>query len=561
MLRTVEEILEAVKKKDTDNSFVELTRRFEEDYSLWRLEPYSLDNKKASEYENYTTNEPRVLADKTVEVLASAPIQARIPLQRDDEEERDKKSNAERFFYGIMNLANLRLQATLQPSIKSQLATFAVLRGWFAIRAYFRKTEKRKTIPDIAIWDILHTRWDIGAEGLLWVCHKRPITKAQAKSEYDKDIVTETTIVYDFWDDEINAIILDGEFIREPKPHELDHIPILIKMVGSVPIIQSTRHTDTMKDSGESVFSADRNIYEHKNKLTTLYSTIVGQAAHNPLALYSAGGKKTFQKSPYYKGAVIQFDVDKGEKAEALYKPEMPKEVAGLLAIVQRDLSTGGMPPIAGGELNFQLPYSGIRELIEAARSIIKPRQQAIEDALEWLFREMVDQYGSGGFGKLRIYGRDGNDAYFDMNLSSKDIRGDWFPEVKLLPKLPEDEAGKFAMAELAIRNRIWSTETAMDKMGVQDTDAEKEKIARETAESHPAVAVRKYVKALIADGKLEEANALMEDYYMSIGKTPNPAQPQGKKVPDEDAVEPQFATGLPNTVVAPETLGKVQGQ
>jgi len=554
-VKNQDDILGIIAEQKSNTIFTDLKNRIENDYDLWRLEPFQLGHE--GEYENYTTNEPKTLANKTMEVLSTAPLQAEIPLLLSDEDERRRKSNTERFYYGILNLADSRLQNILQPSIQDQMAFFSTLRGWIVIRSYFRKTKDGKTIPDIVPWDILNVRWAIGADGLLYVFNMRPISKAQAKAEYNIDVAGSgvSTTLYDFWDDEQNSIVINDTFVKKPTQHGLDHIPVLIKAVGAVPLVQSERHNDTLKDQGDSVFGANRTIYDHKNKMITMSSTIVGLAAHNPLAISSSGGKKTFSKSPYYKGAVIQLDADKGEKVEGLYKPEIPQAMAYLYGIVQRDLSSGGIPPIAGGELDFSLPYSGIKELISAARSIVKPRQRAMEESFEWIFREMSTQYINGKFPKLKVHGRDGTEEYFDMQLSSKDISGDWFPECKLLPDLPENEPEKHAMAELAVRNDLLSPETARAKyLGVKDTDLEEQKVIRSKANKLPAVMIRELVLSLINDGRLDLANAVMKDYYTSMQQQQTKGRPQG------EAVEPQFATGLPNTAVAPEVMGKVQG-
>ncbi len=222
-MKSEDDILGIIGEYKENTAFTDLRDRIENDYNLWRLEPYQLGKK--DEYENYTTNEPRTLANKTMEVLSSAPMQAEIPLQLSDEDERKRKSNTERFYYGIINLANSRLQATLQPSIQDQLAFFATLRGWLAVRAYFRKTKNGETVPDIVPWDILNTRWALGADGLLWAYRMRPISKEQAKAEYGINIsggrvgrvaAKPSSILYDFWDDEINAIFVDTTLVKLP---------------------------------------------------------------------------------------------------------------------------------------------------------------------------------------------------------------------------------------------------------------------------------------------------------------------------------------------------------
>ena len=549
---TEQKILDVVDKKEKDSEIIGLRDRFERDYSDWRLTPFQLGNK--SEYENYTSNEPRNLAGKIIDTLSTAPIQCRIPLELDDEEERKRKSNAERFVYGALSLADFRLQSMLSPHVLALMSWYACLRGMYGTFCYIHKDAKGKTIPDIKVFDPLHLTWEIGTDGLLWRNHKRKITKEQAEAEFGKKIATKDTFVLDFWTDEINAIIVNKEFFKKPAKHGLDHDPFLISGVGATPFIQSRDMVDTLRDSFESVYASNRNIFPYKNKMMTLLMSIVALGAHNPLAISSSGGKKTFQKSPYYKGAVVQLDSDKGEKVEELYKPELPKDGGFLLANLQRDLNIGGQSEIASGQLDFQLPYSGIKELMDAARAIIKPRQDAIERSLEWVARELLTQFGSGGFGKLRLHGRDGTQEYFDLELSSKDIKGDWFPEVKLLPVLPEDEAQKHASAKLLVDAGLLAPQTAMDKfLGIQDTDAEMQKILVFRAKQLPAVQVREYVMALITEGRYDLANAVMKDYYSMMSEQ---TAPGGKA---SEAVEPQFASGMPNTAVTPEQMGKRQ--
>jgi len=560
MLRTEKDIITAVKKREDD--LKQLYDRFEDDYDLWRLAPYQLGKK--GEYDNITSNEPRTLADKVVDTLTKAYVQIRIPLQEEDEEERKSISNAERFIYGCMNLANSRLKSVVSPTIKGLLAFYSTNRGWYGLLTYIHKNDGGETIPDIKVWDILHTTWDVGAEGLLWACHTRLISSDQAKSEYD---VTATGIfgrnrtnikVFDFWDKERNAIIVDGKFTKKPTKHGLDHIPVFINPVGSTPYIQSTKYDDTIKDFGESVFAANRSLYEPRNKSLTNRMTIIGLGAHNPLALYSAGGKKTFERSPYYKGAVIQFDVDKGETAEALYKPEMPKDAQIMDAELGRMISMGGMSPINYGELNFQLPGYGINLLRHAAQSILFPRQTAIEEGLEWMARELLTQYSKGGFGKLRLHGRDGSNEYFDMELSPKDIKGDWFPEVRLQPELPEDTAGLYAMAKIAIESGVLSRMGARENiLKIQDPELEDDRILRERARQLPSIMVRDMATALLDDGRPDLAQALMREFQSRVSMEEEKTSPKTK----EKAVQPEYATGLPEEVLPPEEMGRVQSE
>ena len=545
MLNTEAEILKAVKEKDGELKV--LRDRFEADYGKWRLEEFSL----GSDYDNYTSSSPKRLVDKVTEILADAFLQIRIPLHKEKKQERDQISNAERFIYGAINLANSRLQATVQPTIQEQMAFLSVLRGWFALRAYIHKNKNGETIPDIRVWDIFHTTWDVGADGLLWACHSHPISKSQAKAEYDIDLKKSST-AYDFWDNEKYAVILDKEFVIKPEKHGLKYPPILISMVGATPFIQSDLYQDTIKDTGESILASDRNLFDKVNKLKTYYLTLVGQGVHNPIAISSSDGKKTLEKSPYHKGNVVQLNSDKGEKIEPIFKPTMPSDAGNLLGLIMREMTSEGVLSLLSGISEAGSGYR-VSLLTHAASTMLNNPKRSMEQGYEWLARELLTQYSAGGFGKLRLQGRDGSNEYFDMEVSPKDIKGDWFPEVRLRPSLPEDTAENYATAQLAVQNGLLSRETVRDKLlGVQDTDAEEDKVLREKASRIPSVMVREIARTLAEDGRPDLAMDLINEFQAQAA-IPFEKQSQKQK---ERPVEPQYATGMPREVLPSEELG-----
>ncbi len=549
---TESDIITAVKQRETE--LQPLRERFENDYGLWRLTPYSLDKKigTISEYENYTTNEPKTLANRVIEILSASPLLIRIPLELDSEEKRKRKSATERLIYGAMNLANFRLQMLMMPPVQSQLASYSTFRGWYGMRVFFRKDEHGEVISDIKVYDPLHLTWDIGEDGLSWQNHERTISKLQAKSEYKIETGSKGVKIYDFWNKNVNAIIAGDKFVKKPTEHELGHIPCLISFVGSMPFIQSEKFQDTIVDMGESIYTSNRGIYDSKNKQVTLLQTIVGLGAHNPLAVYSAGGRKPFEKSPYYKGAIIQLDTDKNERVEPLLKPEMPRDVGNLLNIVTKDLSMGGMPPIAGGELNFQLPYSAVNLLMDAARSVILPRQAAMERSLEWMAREILTQYSKGGFGKLRLHGRDGSNQYFDVELTSEDVQGDWFPEVKILPSLPEDEPRNVEMVRILNQEKMLSKETMQDRfLGVRDTDIENQKLDREDAYDMPNIRHRRMAAALMVEGRPD-----MAAFHLAAAQNMEAQMAQQYAGSTTRKTTSNLPVGMSETVLPEEQLG-----
>lgn len=554
---TKEQIIQMVKDKEEELN--PLIQRWENDYSLFRLDPYT--HKSSNEgvsgggYENVTANDPQTLCLSVIDNIGYAPMIIKIPLPENLKERKDS-SYAERFLYGCLNIINSRLQQVpMSPHLQGSLAWFSTVRGWVAVRVLVHKEEEKgPTIPSVDVWDMRNVTWDTAGTRLLWGNHKRPISKAEAKAVYDKDISGKYGVLYDFCCDTEIVNIIDGEEVYREK-HGLEYPPILISAVGCTPLIASTKFSDSIKDVGESALVSNRSLYEPINKLLTLYLTIVAQGAHNPLAIYSKGGKKQFKRNPYYPGSFVQLDIDKGEKVEELYKPNMPTDTERLLSHIMQKLSIGGVPPVASGALDIALPYSGIQLLTHSAMRVLEARKYVMERTIEWICRELLSQFAQGGFKAIEVHGRDGTNEFFQCKISPKDIRGDWFPECKIIPRLPEDEMQKYNMAQMAVANQILSRRTVRDKLlNIQDTDAEEDRMLYEQTASIKEVQLLRTRRALLDQGEPELAAALM------MLMQPQ-GQPQVSQIPQvrsyEGVKNPAFATGVRPEMLPGQMLGE----
>lgn len=557
MLETIEEITKAVKDKKAERSALE--DRWNNDFKIWRMEQYD----RGKGYQSHTSNEFKALGKKVVTLLSSSKRIIRIPLELDDEEKRKAKSNAERYVAGALNLADLRLEAMLQPNIQNQLAFMSAIRGWYAIRAYMRRG-KDGIIPDVAMWDILNTYWEIGSEGLLWGIFTRTASKSQIEAEWGITINGKNGLVYDSWDTEKNSVVVDNQWAKKPKKHGLKHIPVTIGQVGSVPFIESSEFEDTIKDVGESIYDTLRLLPDETNRIMSDYFTLIDRGVHNPYAVYSKGGKKGLGKSPYSElGNEIKLDVDKGEKIEDIFQPTMPRDALVYWSALKREESIAGLPDVAYGLIDKPLPGIAISLLHHAAETIILAPQAGMERALTWLVRELLTQFTSGKFGKLRVYGRDAQDKDFDIELSPKDVKGDWLPKVKLMARLPEDEMARFTMAQMAVESGLMSRETAGDRLlGIQDTDAEQEKRDREQAKELPGIKEYRMAIALKNEGNLVMADALMQRAMAQMTQQPGvtPFQTR-RREQQEEAVRPQFAQGVARTELPMEFAGSAEAE
>ena len=150
-----------------------LRSRMDKDYSLYRMDPYDA----GEDFHNYTSNEPATFADKIVSFLTASELTARIPVNSQEREQREANDKKERFFIGTLRSADERLRMAIQPDIKSQIAWYITLRGWFAGRALLTKNKEGKTFVDITPFDPMHTYWASGYDGLMWACYKTKRSK------------------------------------------------------------------------------------------------------------------------------------------------------------------------------------------------------------------------------------------------------------------------------------------------------------------------------------------------------------------------------------------------
>ena len=131
-----------------------LRSRMDQDYSIYRLDPYDA----GEDFHNYTSNEPATFADKIVSFLNASELTARIPVNSQEREQREANDQKERFFIGTLRSADERLKMAIQPDVKSQLAWYITLRGWYAGRALLTKNKEGKTLELASILNLTFSK-------------------------------------------------------------------------------------------------------------------------------------------------------------------------------------------------------------------------------------------------------------------------------------------------------------------------------------------------------------------------------------------------------------------
>lgn len=509
-------------KKCKDNTQA-LRDRFESDFGRLRTEPYQIP-KKEGKWESFTTNRPSTEAYRIINTLAKADLKLKILLSDEDEKKRKDLSKTERFPYGAIALRD-SIHLTIPESLPlhASMSSLAPLRGWLGLLCYLHEKDdgkNGKVVPHIAVWDIFNTYWISGAVGLLWAAYMRYASPEDVKEQYGEDLRPDMQgriKLYDVWGRVQHGVIAEEEWLQKVDDHNCGHLPALILPGGSIPLIQSALHTDTIKNVGESWCVNNRHLYDIESRLGSYYLTMSGRAAKTPMAHEWDSTKTTefpaLQDSPFQKGSEVPIDIGKGEKLVPLTVPEMTRDAYAMWEYVKERLAVGDMSPTDLSEIRQAGPAAGLNIHRHVSLDKLEPPKKLMERSYEWLAHELVSQYKNGSFEKIELQGLDGLNRRFKMKVSPKDIDDSWNFEAKLIVDLPQDDMANMGMATQAKAGKLLSDETIRDRfLHVPDTDLEQEKVDREDAYNTFFINARKLAAVLKDKGDEEGAQIILED-------------------------------------------------
>ena len=461
--------------------------RMQDDYDLYIMRPYDAGDV----YESYTSNEPRTYADKIISWMAAAELIIRIPNTDEPREMRDMNDAKEKFLIGLFRGADERLRRRMQTSLREQLSWYISLRGWYAGRALFHVDSKDKVQIDITPWDIMHTYWGEGEEGLAWACYKIQKTKDEILKQYGITLDEqddETPIdVFDYYDDEDNIVCTQDAILKPATPHNVGKVPVFIGMVGPQPLVQNldeTSSTDTIADYGESVFVGNRQIYDKHNFTMSVMMEMVARSRKQGIKITSRDGQKTLDEDPYKAGAEIA--LANGENIEPLGLMEVARETGAYMGLVSGELQRGAIPHTVYGDLQFQLSGFAINTLRQGIDSVLRPRVTAMEDAYTQISHLLCDQYATGMYDPIEVSGRDRNRSFFTEAIPPEAMGMAGMPEITIVSQLPEDDMSRMSMAQMARDGQtpLLSDNYVRDKiLGLQDADSIEDAIKEQMAE------------------------------------------------------------------------------
>ena len=538
-----------------------MRQRMQDDHSLYRLDPYDA----GEGYQSYTSNEPHNYAQKVIGWIAGAEMTVRIPHDQADPELRDRNDLKERFLIGITKSADERLCRMMMPNIRDQLAWYASLRGWYAGRAILAKHKDQTTYVDITPWDPMHTYWSVGPDGLEWACYKVPKTRDQILSQYGVEIDWDTQYtadgidVYDFYDKEMNTIIIHSgdtqnptiKVIKKQTKHGANQVPVFLGPIGSNPYIVALTNTnmdDTIADVGEAVFSSTRDLYDKHNLMMSTMLELTARSRRQGLIVRSRDGSKTLDEDPYLEGSEIA--LSQNENVEPLGLLEVAKETGAFMSLVSGEMQRGAIPYSVYGDVPFQLSGFAINTLRQGVETVVSKYLRGVEKAYEMIFNLISDQYSAGSFQSLELSGMDRNRTYFTETIDPSMLKGTGSPVVNLVGQLPQDDMTKYSMAQIAREGPtpLLSDRAIRDRiLAIQDADQMDDSIKEQMAERMlPEAALWTLLRASERQGredlvnfylgelmnvimqKRQAAEAMQQQMAAQQGPPPGPEGPMG---------------------------------
>lgn len=515
---SIAEILEAVNEKRSD---VELLRiRMEKDFDLLALTEYVPD---FAGYEAYTSSAPRNYYDKVTDALNRAQLTIQIKMAEDaTEAQRRAASTGELYLFGALQAIDRNLRKQSGQPLREQMGFHICVRGWYGLRllVYVPRGE-RETVFEAVPWDIMHTVWEQGPQGLIWAAYQYEASKAYIDRTYGITIPGKTAILTDFWDTEQNAVIIGStDWGKEPTEHKIGHVPVLIGRVGSMPsIMRKDNSLPTLELQGDSIWTASRGLYKPQNQYVSWLMDMTKKAVAGSLVHESQDGTKKLAGDPYLAWTEIQLSTDAREKLYPLETPKAPPEMAAVMQVIQKDLQQSTLPyPLAYGGTEEAMSGRALSVLNDNTLSAYSPRTGALARVYTWVCEELLDQFANKrGVKAAKLSGYDPKETFFTVTVKPRDIDPSWFVEVKVEPRLPRDKEAEIQQGLAATAKRgpddipLVSKQTAREEyLRLRDPDAESDKVLAEMGESLPPIVAANVAAALKRRGKDELAEQVM---------------------------------------------------
>ena len=466
-------------KAKVDKFFIDnnlLMQRMDDDYDLWSLEPYT---GAGSGFKSYTSNEPRTYGKKNVTTLSGAQMTIRSPQDDDNDHERSLDNAKERFLIGNFRANDARLAKLRKQQLRPALSWAIPIRGSSFGRAMLMKQDARngsreKVWADATPWDAREVAFGMGRNGLAWICHRHSVSRADVEAMWGKHRFapmfpgehagTDMLDVYDYYDEEINQVDIPGldknqRAVKSAAIHGMidgfgePSVPAWASATSIQPMVITPNKTwgQAMAQYAESIYAENRGIWPDQRFLLSVMLELAARSRKPFIVVKTRDGIKTLEVDPFKEGLVLPL-----AEGEEIILPDMLRsspDMGPLLSIISGEMQRGGLPSIEFGE-NFQnISGFAMQTLRSTVSGDIKPLAETKAQVLTQISNLWVDHFMTGAFtgdDGMQLSGQGSNRRWFSFQATPDLLRDLPEPIIMIRPQLPQDDAGRMQMAQMA---------------------------------------------------------------------------------------------------------------
>lgn len=535
----VTDIVEKVDQWELDR--VSLRERMDTDYSLWRLDNFIEQDGRGVGFRQYTSNDPRTYGRKAVSILAGAAMVIQTVQGNDDRSTRDQDNAVEQFALGCLRQNDERLALNGEIPLRDALFWDLAIRGRTCGRHLLVKDRGRSS-PDATRFDPRACSWDYGSDGMLWFCHKTFVSRDQIKDEYGKSKPdtdgTELVSKYDYYDRTHNTVVVPSVMetpIRNRRHGMIQHgrarvpcwnVPSSLQpTVMAPPMSTESAHPsqlgDALVDYGESIYAENRKVWPQYQFMMSIMLELAGRSRKPIFGIRSQSGLRLVEGNPFMDGSEIPLAQD-----EELIVYDMMKsapDLANFMTIISGEMQRGGFPVIMFGETPATISGFAMNTLKGGVSDKVLPAVKAGTVALKQITNAWRDHLNTRAFGVLELSGLGQNRKWFSGTFSADDLEDLGELEIELTPQLPEDDAGKMNLAQLARQpgndgRPLFSDYEIRERfLQVQNSDLSDAAVSQQMAAQNPLVLAQRMTDALAERGDEEGARAWHIQFAMTM--------------------------------------------
>lgn len=509
---TIQQIEERVHNEE--QAVEPIFKRMDGDWDLYNLAKFRPPQGDGIKLEDaYTSNRPKIVADKLSGAIAGAKQIIRVELDADNKDERETNNNYERFGIGVMKKANrLRVSAGGVPII-TELGFRVITQGRYAAaRALLKKDAQGETLPDVTVIHPRHLVIQMGSTEPIWAGIVTMRSRANVRDEYpdfkfddeekgeDDNQMTEKVIDY-YWKQDgsyWNAVVIAGKWAKRKTDTFATQFPIIARAVGphsgTSGISSLSQHADGtstvpgIETFGESIFAPLRANNDFTNRLMSYKMAMAGKRVKNFMKIFSSDGTKELEAEIDEDATSASFSVDNQEDMVPLEIQDLGRDVDSLAQFTVNEAADGSLPEQSFGRLPAPISGNALAILGASVGERLEPFIRPVESCVEGIIEALAGQFETGRFKPMKLSGRMRSREPFSRPIEPADIEGHDDLSVELVPDLPTDRNETWLTAQVAATPGANGEPLASpltireDILQMQDADLEQERILASAA-------------------------------------------------------------------------------